>query len=301
MLVEYVEHDGALHAVTLARGRLALHDLGSAADAARELEWLRFALARLARRRDHRRSAEAAAAALDRLLLAPLPARRSAGRRRPDRRAARAALGCAALAARTARRGRALALGLGRSRRATAPATPQDRARRRPAAPPRRGRGARARRDLSGATVLPRATARGGRAALDGAALAHVACHGRLRADSPLFSSLELADGPLTALDLQGLRRAPDVLVLSACDLALSELHAGDELLGFAAALLGMGTRTIVASVVPVPDAAARRLMLAFHRELAAGAAPATALARAPAALRGGAAALQGFVCLGAG
>ena len=91
------------------------------------------------------------------------------------------------------------------------------------------------------------------------------------------------------------------MLVLSACDLALSELHPGDELLGFAAALLGMGTRTIVASVVPVPDAAARRLMLAFHRELAAGAPPATALARAPAALRGGAAALQGFVCLGAG
>jgi CHAT domain-containing protein len=91
------------------------------------------------------------------------------------------------------------------------------------------------------------------------------------------------------------------VLVLSACDLALSELHAGDELLGFAAALLGMGTRTIVASAVPVPDAAARRLMLAFHRELAAGVAPASALAHAPAALTGSAAALQGFVGLGAG
>ena len=35
-----------------------------------------------------------------------------------------------------------------------------------------------------------------------------------------------------------------------------------------------MGTRTIVASVVPVPDAAARRMMLAFHRNLAGGDAP---------------------------
>src|SRR5262249_55437588 len=88
-------------------------------------------------------------------------------------------------------------------------------------------------------------------AALDGATLAHVACHGRFRADSPLFSSLELYDGPLTALDLQRLRRAPDILVLSACDVALSERHPGDELLGLSAALLASGTRTIIASVVP--------------------------------------------------
>src|SRR5262249_13256255 len=132
-----------------------------------------------------------------------------------------------------------------------------------------------------GATVLHgrAATVEATLAALDGAALAHLACHGHFRADSPLFSSLELADGPLNVYELQQLAHAPELVVLSACDLALSALHPGDELLGFAAALLGMGTRTIVASVVPVPDAAARRLMLAFHRELLAGAAPATALA----------------------
>jgi CHAT domain-containing protein len=150
---------------------------------------------------------------------------------------------------------------------------------------------------LVGAAATAEATLR----ALDGAALAHLACHGRFRADSPLFSSLELADGPLTTLELQRLRRPPEVLVLSACDLALSDRHPGDELLGLSAALLAMGTRTIVASVVPVPDAAARRLMLAFHRELAGGASPALALARAQAGLRKGSEALAGFVCLGAG
>ncbi len=108
-------------------------------------------------------------------------------------------------------------------------------------------------------------------AALDGAGLAHLACHGRFRSDSPLFSSLELSDGSLTALDLQRLRRVPDIFVLSSCDLAMSERHPGDELLGLAAALLGMGTRTIIASVVPVPDSASRRLMVAFHRALADG------------------------------
>jgi CHAT domain-containing protein len=145
------------------------------------------------------------------------------------------------------------------------------------------------------------ATAAATLAALDGAAVAHVACHGRFRSDSPLFSSLELDDGPLSAVELQRLRRAPDLLVLSACDLALSDRHPGDELLGFSAALLAMGTRTIVASVVPVPDAAARRLMLGFHRERMLGASPAAALATAQATVAGGRAAFAGFVCLGTG
>jgi CHAT domain-containing protein len=154
-----------------------------------------------------------------------------------------------------------------------------------------------------GATVLTgkHATVDATLAAFDGAALAHVACHGRFRSDSPLFSSLELYDGSLNALDLQRLGRAPDVVVLSACDVALSERHPGDELLGLSAALLASGTRTIIASVVPVPDAAARRLMLDFHRRLAGGASPAAALAAAQAGLRADQSALAGFLCLGVG
>ncbi len=34
-------------------------------------------------------------------------------------------------------------------------------------------------------------------AAIDGAGLAHIAAHGTFRADSPMFSSLRLDDGPL--------------------------------------------------------------------------------------------------------
>ena len=46
--------------------------------------------------------------------------------------------------------------------------------------------------------------------------IAHVACHGHFRSDSPMFSSLELVDGPLTVYDLESLgapprRRAPRV------------------------------------------------------------------------------------------
>ena len=107
--------------------------------------------------------------------------------------------------------------------------------------------------------------------ALDGAAVAHLAAHGELRTDNPLFSSLRLADGPLTVHDLDTLARAPRVVVLGACDTAASVVGEGDELLGLAAALLRLGSRSLVAPLVPVPDEETRPLLELLHAELAAG------------------------------
>jgi CHAT domain-containing protein len=117
--------------------------------------------------------------------------------------------------------------------------------------------------------------------AIDGAELAHIAAHGRFRADNPLFSTLTLADGPLTVYDLEGLHRPPQQVILSACEAGGSGIRPGDELLGLAAALLALGTRTLIASTVSVPDDTSKALMLRYHRELARGRAPAEALARA--------------------
>ena len=50
-LVEYVEHDGALHAVTIIDGRVRLHALGNAGPLRHSLVHLPFALHRLAQRR----------------------------------------------------------------------------------------------------------------------------------------------------------------------------------------------------------------------------------------------------------
>src|SRR5262249_15204199 len=132
---------------------------------------------------------------------------------------------------------------------------------------------------------------------LDGATVAHLACHGHFRSDSPLFSALELADGPLNAYELQRLRRPPELIVLSACDLGSSDTRPGDELLGFAAALIGMGTRTIVASVLPVPDAGAKRLMISLHGHLTAGGSPRWARAKAGRGGGAGGGGHAGFVC----
>jgi CHAT domain-containing protein len=306
VLVEYVELDGMLSALTMAGGRLTLHELGSV-DAIAELQWLRFALARLARGRNTPAertaalgSAQAAAAALDASLVEPLlPALGVA----PLVLVPTGSLHALPWSALPSLRGRPLVVAPSLSVWLALDQRLRSRRRRTALiAGPRLRHSAGEVRELSALfgnpTVLSgdAATSKAALAALDGAALAHVACHGRFRSDSPLFSSLELADGPLNVYELQQLRRAPEVVVLSACDLATSDLHPGDELLGVAAALLAMGTRTIIASVVPVPDAASKRLMLAFHRNLLAGHAPASALARAQAR-----AAVPGFVCLGSG
>jgi tetratricopeptide (TPR) repeat protein len=108
-------------------------------------------------------------------------------------------------------------------------------------------------------------------AAMDGARLAHIAAHGTFRADSPLFSALQLDDGPLTVYDLERLHRAPRQIVLSSCDSAVAAPAGTDELLGLASALIPLGTTGIVASVVPVNDTAAMHLMTVLHQHLQLG------------------------------
>ena len=112
------------------------------------------------------------------------------------------------------------------------------------------------------------ATVEGCLRAMDGAELVHVAAHGRFRGDNPMFSALELADGPLTVHDFERLRRAPHRFVLSACDSGVLVPVGANELLGLATALMSMGTAGILASVAPVNDEATVELMVDVHRGL---------------------------------
>jgi len=108
--------------------------------------------------------------------------------------------------------------------------------------------------------------------ALAGADLAHLACHGTLRADNPMFSSLLLSDGPLTVQELYARGVAPRRLILAACESGAQVSYAGDEVLGFVSALLARGTAGILASTAVVPDVEAVGLMTAVHRALVRGA-----------------------------
>jgi tetratricopeptide (TPR) repeat protein len=120
--------------------------------------------------------------------------------------------------------------------------------------------------------------------AIEGASIAHVACHARFEAQNPMFSALRLGDGDLSVYDLERLEVPPETVVLSACDSGYTEAKEGVELAGLTSALLAMGTRSIVASVGLVPDhPATSELMVRFHNGLQAGLHGAEALASAQA------------------
>jgi tetratricopeptide (TPR) repeat protein len=107
--------------------------------------------------------------------------------------------------------------------------------------------------------------------ALDGAWLGHVAAHGTFRADSPLFSSLHMSDGPLTVYDFERLHRAPYRLVLSSCDSGVLAPAGANELLGLVSSLLPLGTAGIIAAIVPLNDQAVVPIMVDLHRHLRSG------------------------------
>jgi hypothetical protein len=317
-LVEYAEHAGVLHAVTVSRGKAALHRLGPAAEVRTELEHLRASLRRLAFGLGSPRSMEAFADAavfgamrLDALLLRPVLHEVGGGPLVIVPTGALHALpwstlpSCSGLPVVVAPSAtvwyRAVTSdgGLPAGGRVILVAGPRlpgaasevaALARRYPEAVRLHGRRA------SCASVV---------SAMDGARMAHVAAHGRFRADNPLFSCLDLADGPLTVYDLEGVRLPPPLLVLSACESGTSGVRPGDELMGLVAALLALGTRTVVASLFPVPDQATKALMLSLHRGMLDGLAPAAALAAAQARVAhqgpAGVAAAAAFSCFGAG
>ncbi len=141
----------------------------------------------------------------------------------------------------------------------------------------------------------------GVRPVLDGLAaaeLAHLATHGWLRPDNPQFSELTMSDGALLVHHLDTLARLPRTLVLASCDSGRPVSRPGEALLGFAAACLVRGTRTLIAPVAPVPDGGTDTVMTRLHAALAGAGPPALALADAQAEQPPG---RRAFVCFGAG
>ncbi len=314
-LLEYVESDGQLYAVAAADGGVALVCLGPAAPVADLVRWLPFALTRLSRLRTSAASADAAiglvrrtAAELGTLLLAPLDAVLAD---RPAVIVPTGLLQSMPWSLLPQLRGRAVTVGpsaaLWHGAAGRAPQHGHVAAAAGPGLP-----GAHAEAvDVAAIyqaeppLVGDASTAHAVSAAVDGASVAHLAAHGTVRADNPLFSSLHLADGPLTVYELERLAHGADTVVLAACNSGRDVVLAGDEMIGLSAAFLNKRTRNVVASVVALPDAATAPTMVAFHRDLAAGAPVAQALARAQESidpLDGRAyAAAAGFVCMGAG
>jgi tetratricopeptide (TPR) repeat protein len=314
-LIEFILLDQQLHAVSVAGGRVRLHRLGPVAPVRELVDRVPFALRRLGRGRSSAASRQAAvdllrdaAARLDATLLAPLSRGLDGA---PLVVVPTGPLQSLPWSILPTCAGRPVTVAPSAAAWYLAGAGP---------AVPTGSVAVVAGPDLPGAHSEAEAVAAiHGVAALTGAApttgatssalrradLAHLAAHGRLSAENPLFSSLALANGPLMVYDLERLDRVPPTVVLAACDSGRHVVCAGDELLGLAATFLAQGTQQLVASVIPVPDAETAPLMVALHQLLATGQPVAHALASAqrlladesPATM----AAAAGFVCIGAG
>jgi hypothetical protein len=131
----------------------------------------------------------------------------------------------------------------------------------------------------AGPHVIREATVDDAIDAMQNVQLLHLACHGGRRARDGRFAQLRLADGDLVSFELERLSRTPRLVSLAACEAGLLEALPGDESAGLATALFAATTATVVAPVVVVPDNyLTRDVFVDFHRLMASGAAPASAL-----------------------
>jgi hypothetical protein len=311
-LIQIVDIDGDLHLLICGAGRVRHFAGGRADDAAREIDYARFSLRRLAYRREAGPGTglallEASGSRLEAVLLGPARGHLGDG---PVIVVPPGRLQAVPWALLPSLRDRAVSVApSARAWLQASAAAPPERADPVLIRGPGLGGGGRELRALFGeypaATVLADGTATARRVleALDGAPLAHIAAHGTFRAESPLFSSLLMDDGPLTVHDLEGLRSAPYRLILSSCDSGVLAPAGANELLGLTSSLVPLGTAGIAASVVPVNDQATVGLMVELHRGLQRGATLSQALCEARAAVHGDpvqAATAWSFVALGA-
>jgi CHAT domain-containing protein len=103
----------------------------------------------------------------------------------------------------------------------------------------------------------------------------HIASHGVIDSEIPQLSALILgrygSSGPVTdpylrAADLLTRTFHAEAVVLSACDTALGKEYASEGLVGLRYAALARGAQAVVASLWPVSDVIAARLMTRMYR-----------------------------------
>lgn len=101
--------------------------------------------------------------------------------------------------------------------------------------------------------------------------LIHIASHGYFRQDSPMFSSIKLADSYLALYDLYHMNLPAELLTLSGCVTGLNVVAGGDELLGLTRGLLYAGAQSLLLSLWEVDDRSTSELMKEFYGFLMRG------------------------------
>jgi CHAT domain-containing protein len=97
----------------------------------------------------------------------------------------------------------------------------------------------------------------------------------------------EAEDGMLTAEDVTGMDLLDtELVVLSACETGLGQVHVGEGVFGLRRAFAVAGARTLVMSLWKVPDAQTEELMVDFYQRILRGEGRAEALRQAQQAVR---------------
>lgn len=115
--------------------------------------------------------------------------------------------------------------------------------------------------------------------------LIHIATHAQLGSADGLLAHIKLADDDLLLDDVQQLRLAADLVVLTACEGGAGAVLPGDEVIGLSRALLAAGGRSVLAGLWTLYDQGILALLNPLYKALAAGHDPPAALALAQRAL----------------
>ena len=126
--------------------------------------------------------------------------------------------------------------------------------------------------------------------------IVHFATHGAVNGEQPELTGIilsmvnrdgEPADGFLQLQDIYNLDLSAELVVLSACNTALGKDVRGEGLVGLTRGFMSAGSKSVVASLWKVDDAATAELMRHFYKAmLKDGQPPAAALREAKEALR---------------
>ncbi|HKS27635.1 MAG TPA: CHAT domain-containing protein, partial [Pyrinomonadaceae bacterium] len=123
----------------------------------------------------------------------------------------------------------------------------------------------------------------------------HLAAHGQLDPNSPLFSHIFLApekpdrddDGQLNVSEVYEMNLSKaNLVVLSACDTQLGAKSKGDDIVGLSRAFIYAGTPSIIASLWTIEDETTSQLMLSFYTHLKSGMSKGAALQAAQREMR---------------
>src|SRR3989449_6484068 len=134
--------------------------------------------------------------------------------------------------------------------------------------------------------VGPGATKEGLNREIQTAGIIHITSPATFRPDNPMFSSPQLHDAAINFFDIYNLRTSASLVTLSGCGTGLSNVVAGDELLGLIRGFLYAGATSVVLSLWDVNDRTTADLMKSFYRSLAAGATKGQSLRSAMLAVR---------------